>query len=195
MKMEIKPNARIKSLHILINFLVFLLYCPLPIIVLQILKQRPRYLYDSWSLVIAVVGILIFVFFQIYLLAYIKTLRYELTSEDLRLEEGVFWRRRKVIPFHKITNLNTLQGPLERRFDLGHINVQTAGHGANTSPEGKLVGLHDFDRIKEEVMQKVILVKTEATTMEDKPRESSEREIQRQMLEVLRRIEKNLQKS
>jgi membrane protein YdbS with pleckstrin-like domain len=195
MDMEIRPDSKIKNLYSLTNFLVFLFYCPIPVIVLQIIKQRPHHLYDFWSLVIAVVGILIFVFFQVYLLAYIKTLRYELTSEDLRLEEGVFWKRRKVIPFHKITNLNTLQGPLERRFDLGHMNVQTAGHGANTSPEGKLVGLQDFDRIKEEVMQKVKLVKSEATTMEDRPREGSEREIQRQMLEVLRRIDKNLQKS
>ena len=193
--MEIKPNARIKSLHSLINFLVFLLYCPLPIVVLQILKQRPRYLYDFWSLVIAVVGIVVFVLFQTYLLAYIRTLRYELTSEDLRLEEGVFWRRRKVIPFHKITNLNTLQGPLERRFDLGHLNVQTAGHGANTSPEGKLVGLDDFDRVKEEIMQKVRLVKSDAVTTEDKPRERGQQELLREMLEVLNRIERNTQKA
>lgn len=193
--MEIKPNARIKSLHSLINFLVFLLYCPLPIVVLQILKQRPRYLYDFWSLVIAVVGIVVFVLFQTYLLAYIRTLRYELTSEDLRLEEGVFWRRRKVIPFHKITNLNTLQGPLERRFDLGHLNVQTAGHGANTSPEGKLVGLDDFDGIKEEIMQKVRLVKSDAVTTEDKPRERGQQELLREMLEVLNRIERNTQKA
>jgi len=100
-----------------------------------------------------------------------------------------------VIPFHKITNLNTLQGPLERRFDLGHLNVQTAGHGANTSPEGKLVGLDDFDRVKEEIMQKVRLVKSDAVTTEDKPRERGQQELLREMLEVLSRIERNTQKA
>jgi len=193
--MEIKPSPKLKSLYTLINFILFLIYCVLPVIVLQIVKQHPRHLYDIWSLVIAILGLILVILIQLYLLAYIKTLRYELSSDDLRLEGGVFWKRRKVIPFHKITNLNTLQGPFERRFGLGHLNVQTAGHGANTGPEGKLVGLEDFDRIKEGVMQKVRLVKSEATATEDRPREHTQQELLKEMLEVLSRIEKNLQKT
>ena len=192
--MEFKPNPRLKSLYTLINFLLFLIYCALPVVVLQILKQHPRHLYDLWSLVIGLVGLVVFILFQMYLPAYIKTLRYELSSDDLRLESGVFWKKRKVIPLHKVTNLSTLQGPFERRFGLGHVNVQTAGHGASTSPEGKLIGLEDFDRIKEEVMKKVLIVRSEAMMTEDKPREGSQQELLKEMLEVLSRIEKNLQK-
>jgi putative membrane protein len=192
--MEFRPSPKLKSLYTLINFLLFLIYCALPVIVLQIVKQHPRHLYDIWSVVIALFGLVVVILIQLYLPAYIKTLKYELSSDDLKLEGGVFWKRRKVIPFHKITNLNTLQGPFERRFGLGHLNIQTAGHGANTSPEGKLVGLEDFDRIKEEVMQKLRLVKSEATVTEDKPRERSQQELLKEMLEVLSRIEKNLQK-
>ncbi len=192
--MEIKPSPKLKSLYTLINFILFLIYCALPVIVLQIVKQHPRHLYDFWSLVIALLGLIVVILFQLYLPAYIKTLKYELSSEDLRLEGGVFWKRKKVIPFHKITNLNTLQGPFERRFGLGHLNIQTAGHGANTSPEGKLIGLTDFDKIKEEVMQKVRLVKSVATATEDRPRERTQQELLKEMLEVLSRIEKNLQK-
>ncbi len=193
--MEIKPSSRLRTLYTLINFLLFLIYCVLPVIVLQVLKQRPRYLYDLWSLVIAAVGFVVFAILLLYLPAYIKTLKYELTSEDLRLEAGVFWKRRKVIPYHKITNLNTLQGPFERRFGLGHLNVQTAGHGANTSPEGKLVGLEDFDGIKEKVMHKVRLMKSEAAATEDRPREYTQQELLKKMLTVLGRIERNTQKS
>jgi len=193
--MEIKPNPKLKSLYTLINFILFVIYCILPVIVLQVLRQHPRHLYDIWSLVIGLLGLILVILIQFYLSAYFKTLRYELSSDDLRLESGVFWRKRKAIPFHKITNVNTLQGPFERRFGLGHLNVQTAGHGASTSPEGKLVGLEDFDRIKEEVMQKVRLVKSEATTTEDRPRERTEQELLREMLEVLSRIERNLHKT
>jgi len=142
-------------------------------------------------MLLSVLAVLILI--QLYLPAYIKTLKYELSSDDLKLEGGVFWKRRKVIPFHKITNLNTLQGPFERRFGLGHLNVQTAGHGANTGPEGKLVGLENFDRIKEEVMQKVRLVKSEATATEDKPRNHTQQDLLKEMLEVLSKIEKNMQ--
>jgi CxxC motif-containing protein len=77
---------------------------------------------------------------------------------------------------------------------LGHLNVQTAGHGANTSPEGKLVGLEEFDAIKEEVMAKVRLVKSEATMLEDRPPERTQQQLLKEMLQVLSRMEKNLQK-
>jgi len=193
--MEIKPSPKLKSLYTLTNLLLFLIYCPLPVVVLQIIKQRPRHLYDLWSVVIAILGIVTVILIQLYLLAYIKTLRYRLSEDDLRLESGVFWKKRKVIPLHKITNVNTLQGPLERRFALGHLNVQTAGHGASTSPEGRLVGLEEFEGIKEDVMKKVRLVKSESVTTEDRPRERTEQELLKEILDVLSRIDKNTQKS
>jgi len=192
--MEFQPSPKLKRMYNLINFLSFLCYCVLPVVFLQIIKQHPRHLYDIWSFVIGVLGLIVFILVQLYLPAYVRTLKYELSSEDLRVQGGVFWRRKKVIPFHKITNLNTLQGPLERRFGLGHLNVQTAGHGANTSPEGKLVGLEEFDATKEEVMAKVRLVKSEATMLEDRPPERTQQQLLKQMLQVLSRIEKNLQK-
>lgn len=193
--MEIKLSPKLKSLYSLSNILLFLIYCPVPVIVLQIIKQRPGYLYDLWSLIIALLGIVVVVLMQVYLLAYIKTLRYRLSEHDLRLDSGVFWKKRKVIPLHKITNANTLQGPLERWFGLGHLNVQTAGHGASGSPEGRLVGLEEFERIKEEIMQKVTMAKADSEATEDKPRDRTERELLKEMLEVLSRIEKNTQRS
>jgi putative membrane protein len=193
--MEITPNPKLKGLYTLINFILFIIYCPFPVIILQIVKQKPRHLYDTWSVIIALLGIVVVILIQLYLLAYIKTLKYRLSEDDLRLDSGVFWKKRKVIPLHKITNVNTLQGPFERLFGLGHLNVQTAGHGASTGPEGKLVGLKEFEKIKEEVMQKVRLVKSEATATEDRPREHTEQELLKEMLEVLSRIEKNIQKT
>ncbi len=193
--MEIKPSSKLKGLYALSNLLLFLIYCPLPVVVLQIIKKRPRYLYDLWSLIIAILGIVVVVLIQFYLLAYIKTLRYRLSEDDLRLDSGVFWKKKKVIPLHKITNANTLQGPLERWFGLGHLNVQTAGHGASGSPEGRLVGLEEFEGIKEEIMQKVTMAKAESQATEDKPRDRTERELLKEMLETLSRIEKNTQRS
>ena len=192
--MEFKPSPKLRTMYSLINILSFVAYCVVPVVVLQIIKQHPRHLYDIWSFVIGVLGLIVFILIQLYLPAYVKTLKYDLSSEDLRVQSGVFWRRKKVIPFHKITNLNTLQGPFERRFGLGHLNVQTAGHGANTSPEGKLVGLGEFDAIKEEVMGKVRLVKSEATMLEDRPPERTQQQLLKEMLQVLSRMEKNLQK-
>lgn len=193
--MEIRPSPRIKGFYTLVNFLAFLFYCPLPVIVLQVFKRRPEHLYDLWSLVIAIFGVFLVLLIQLYILAYIRTLRYELLSEDLRVEMGIFWKRKKVIPYHKITNLNTLQGPVERRFGLGHLNVQTAGHGANSAPEGRLVGLEDFDGLKEKIMQQVRLVKSEVSTGEGRSAGNSERELLTRILDALTRIEKNTQKS
>ena len=193
--MEFKPSPRLKRMYTLINSLLFAIYGVVPVVFLQVIKQHPRHLYDIWSFVIGVLGLAVFILIQLYLPAYLKTLKYELSSEDLRLQGGVFWKKKKVIPFHKITNLNTMQGPFERRFGLGHLNIQTAGHGANTSPEGKLVGLEDFDAIKEEVMAKVRLVKSEVTMLEDRPPERTQQQLLKEMLQVLSRIEKGIQQS
>ena len=90
--MEFKPSPKLRTMYSLINILSFVAYCVVPVVVLQIIKQHPRHLYDIWSFVIGVLGLIVFILIQLYLPAYVKTLKYDLSSEDLRVQSGVFWR-------------------------------------------------------------------------------------------------------
>ena len=52
--------------------------------------------------------------------------RYELTPDYLDIARGIFWRKRFVIPFIRVQNTDTRQGPILRAFGLSSVTVATA---------------------------------------------------------------------
>lgn len=52
--------------------------------------------------------------------------RYQLTPEYLDIACGIIWRRRYVIPFIRVQNTDTQQGPILRAFGLSSVTVSTA---------------------------------------------------------------------
>ncbi len=54
--------------------------------------------------------------------------RYEITPDYLDIAKGIFWRKRYIIPFIRVQNTDTRQGPILRAFDLASVTVSTAAH-------------------------------------------------------------------
>ena len=52
--------------------------------------------------------------------------RYELTPDYLDIARGIFWRKRFVIPFIRVQNTDTRQGPLLRMMGLASVTISTA---------------------------------------------------------------------
>ena len=52
--------------------------------------------------------------------------RYELTDDYLDIARGIIWRKRFVIPFIRVQNTDTQQGPILRAFKLASVTVSTA---------------------------------------------------------------------
>ncbi|MEC4185330.1 PH domain-containing protein [Adlercreutzia sp. R21] len=52
--------------------------------------------------------------------------RYELTPDYLDIARGIFWRKRFIIPFIRVQNTDTRQGPVLRAFGLASVTVATA---------------------------------------------------------------------
>lgn len=52
--------------------------------------------------------------------------RYELTDDYLDIAKGIIWRKRYVIPFIRVQNTDTRQGPILRAFGLSSVTVSTA---------------------------------------------------------------------
>lgn len=61
--------------------------------------------------------------------------RYEVTPEYLDIAKGIFWRKRYIIPFIRVQNTDTRQGPIMRAFGLASVTVSTAAH------EHEIIGL------------------------------------------------------
>lgn len=52
--------------------------------------------------------------------------RYQISPDFLEIERGIFWRKRFVIPFIRVQNTDTQQGPILRLFGLSSVTVATA---------------------------------------------------------------------
>lgn len=68
--------------------------------------------------------------------------RYEVSPEYLDIAKGIIWRKRYTIPFIRVQNTDTRQGPILRAFKLASVTVSTA------AKEHEIPGL-DFDIAEE----------------------------------------------
>jgi membrane protein YdbS with pleckstrin-like domain len=80
-------------------------------------------------------------------------LRYWLEGSTLRVDQGVYFLKRKAIPLDRITDVVLAQGPLLRHFGIWTLNIQTAGTGGQALPEAILYGLANPETIRDELLQ------------------------------------------
>ena len=52
--------------------------------------------------------------------------RYEVSEDYLDIAKGIVWRKRYTIPFIRVQNTDTRQGPILRAFGLASVTVATA---------------------------------------------------------------------
>ena len=52
--------------------------------------------------------------------------RYEVSQDYLDIAKGIIWRQRYTIPFIRVQNTDTRQGPILRMFGLASVTVSTA---------------------------------------------------------------------
>lgn len=122
-----------------------------------------RYLFASTVLMILLAGSLLFgaglVLAPLYMLwpgrrihaRQADALRYHLEGRTLRIEEGVWFLKRKAIPLDRITDLVLYQGPLMRRCGIWGLQVQTSGQG-HAYPEARMLGLRDPMGVREAIL-------------------------------------------
>ena len=100
--------------------------------------------------------------------AHYRSIEWIVDKEVIKAKKGVFWRMRVEVPYTKICNLDVTQGPLQRMFDVGKINIYTAGGGSAQGAQAELQikGIKEPEVLKDIIMKKVSEVaalKPEAT--------------------------------
>jgi membrane protein YdbS with pleckstrin-like domain len=95
--------------------------------------------------------------FLFWIPAYFRSLQYAIADDVVKGQRGVFWKRFITIPYHKITNVDITQGPLQRNYHVGTIHCQTAGAGGQqgATAELKMEGVGDLEGLKEAIMERV----------------------------------------
>lgn len=105
----------------------------------------------------AAVWIIFMVPFLLWIPAYFRSLEYTIAADIVKGQKGVFWKRFITVPYHKITNVDITQGPLQRSYKVGTIHCQTAGAGGQqgATAELKMEGVGDLEGLKEAIMERV----------------------------------------
>lgn len=85
----------------------------------------------DWPSWIALILIILGIIFPIVDIIIFPTLRwrywrYEVREEEMELERGMFIRSRTLVPMVRVQHVDTIQGPLLRRFKLASVIVYTA---------------------------------------------------------------------
>lgn len=79
---------------------------------------------------------------------YYQSLSYEIQDDEVIVRAGIITQAVKHVPYRTVTNLTIKRGILDRwLFDLGTLNIQTAGMSGNTGAEESLAGLSDYDAV------------------------------------------------
>lgn len=92
---------------------------------------------------------------------YYRSIKYVLTESEVRAERGVWWKIRQAIPYSRIMNAETIQGPISRRYRIGTVDIYTAGYtgqaGGSGGPgtrrsEAAFMNREDFVELREQVL-------------------------------------------
>ena len=88
--------------------------------------------------------------------AYFRSLMYEIQDDEVIVHVGIWTKSVKHVPFRTVTNLKVNRDIFDRWFfDLGSLNVQTAGMSGNTGAEEALLGLPNVQEIYELVRSRL----------------------------------------
>jgi len=130
-------------------------------------------------------GLGVFVFW--YNRAFQKTAFYRFTEEEIQYKRGVWIKKQSSVPYNRITNAESGQGPVQRFFDAGGVKVHTAGQGTPQA-EMNFGGVENFKEIEEKVMEKVREKKPQAIESLNIDAEGSENSEIVQELQKIRKI-------
>jgi membrane protein YdbS with pleckstrin-like domain len=82
--------------------------------------------------------------------AYYRSLSYEIQDDEVIVRAGILTQSVKHVPYRTVTNITVNRDIFDRWFfELGTLNIQTAGMSGTTGAEESLVGLPNFQEAYE----------------------------------------------
>jgi uncharacterized membrane protein YdbT with pleckstrin-like domain len=88
--------------------------------------------------------------------SYFRSLVYEIQDDEVIVHVGIWTKSVKHVPFRTVTNLKVNRDIFDRWFfDLGSLNIQTAGMSGSQGAEEALVGLPNVYEIYELVVEQL----------------------------------------
>lgn len=139
---ESKLDPRIKNVWRINDGLwivVLALVCILPFVLMAGVDDDM-----AWAATIATAEVVMVVLLLVLFLGVLPPIRYarwryRVSDDYLEIRKGIVWRKHYVIPFIRVQNTDTRQGPIMRAFGLASVTVATA------AGEHEIPGLRSAD--------------------------------------------------
>ncbi len=197
--MEIRPDKKLftKQLYVLLTISFFVL---LVAVILQItIPLDPK---NSVNGVAAILWPIVFgAIFLLWLIAvpiiklWINNLSYFIDDDRITIHKGILSKIKQNVPYRAITDFQLHRSLYDRALRIGSIRVQTAGQKPNaTGYEAILSGLVDWDRLLEQLREKVKMLYPKTGSVATGSSLATEKEILQNILDELKDIRTILSK-
>jgi putative membrane protein len=115
------------------------------------------------------------------------TLKYKFDHEGVSASWGVIFKRQVYLTYGRIQDIHLSRGLVERWLNLGTVDIQTASGSA--SAELSIVGLHEYDEIRDFLYSKMRGYKSDAPSQDGEASSNDE-----EALHLLREIRDEIKK-
>ncbi|WP_201716592.1 PH domain-containing protein [Rossellomorea arthrocnemi] len=107
--------------------------------------------WSRWVIVIAVGVLMLFTYLFVLLLPSIKwkRWRYEVREQEIELQRGIFIVKRTLVPMVRVQHVDTVQGPILKRYGLSTITISTAA----TVHEIPALEMDEADELRNSISQ------------------------------------------
>jgi len=143
---DFKPVSRFKKYNLIV-------YC-LAVILIWLSFGWIGIVIESSLVNIIMVGLLVFClcFVGVWNILYYKSVVYNLNSTEMTWKRGVWFRQTGIVPYNRITNVDIVQGPLMRLFNISSLSIQTAGYSAQKMAEINIIGIEEPEPLRGMIM-------------------------------------------
>jgi membrane protein YdbS with pleckstrin-like domain len=159
---EFHPDSKMKSL-----FFTYMAMIVIPLYILVFALMSYLYLIKEYLAATVLVFVyllpltVVTVVVSYWIPKYYSSIKYLFSENEVRVERGVWWRMRHAIPYSRVMNVDSIQGPLSRFFGIGTVDIYTAGYtgqaGGTGGPgvrraEASVMHIPDFLELREEIL-------------------------------------------
>jgi len=180
---EFKPSPKMKTLYYL-----YFIFAAIPGILswfIPLILFAP----PGVALLFLMIILPILIFIAYWIPKYYDSIIYRFTENEIIGKRGVWFKRTGIVPYHRITNIDVVQGPIARKFGLASLRIQTAGYSRVAASEMSIDGVEHYEDLRTIIMD---FVRRGGEAIEEKPREE---DINQKILSELMRIREILEKA
>ncbi|WRP06848.1 PH domain-containing protein [Rossellomorea aquimaris] len=107
--------------------------------------------WPQWIITAAVAVLILFTYLFVFFIPTIKwkRWRYEVREQEIELQRGIFIVKRTLVPMVRVQHVDTVQGPILKKYRLATITISTAA----TVHEIPALDVEEADELRNSISQ------------------------------------------